>query len=163
MKNKIIAAAAVLGVAVMAGGCVSGAGISSEVAEADPWQEVDSLEEAEEIVGFELSVPDMSEYGDESAYRVCIALTEIEIQYGSLDSKGAYIRKAEDDGDISGDYEEYAYEEDVTVGENTVTYKGASEDEINLAVWNAGDYAYCVSVSDGISSDGMNELVSGVE
>ena len=164
MKNKIIAAAAVLGVAVMAGGCVSGGtGISSEIADADIWQEVGSLEEAEEAMGFELTLPDMSDYGEASAYNVCVALTEIEVQYSSLDSKGAYIRKAEDDGDISGDYEEYAYEEEVAVGENTVTFKGASEDEINLAVWNAGDYAYCIKVTDGVSSDVMNELAAGVE
>ena len=160
MKNKIVAAAAVLGVAVMAGGCVSGGtGISSEVANADIWADVDSLEEAEEALGFEITLPDMSEYGEESGYRVCAALMELEVQYGSE----AYIRKAEDDGDISGDYEEYAYEEDAAVGENTVTLKGASEDEVTLAVWNAGDYAYCISVSDGISADSMTELVSGVE
>ena len=164
MKNKIIAAAAVLGVAVMAGGCVSGGtGISSEAANANPWEDVGSLEEAEEAMGFELTVPDMSEYGEASAYRVCAALTEIEIQYGSLDSKGAYIRKAEDDGDISGDYEKYSYEENVTVGEDTVTFKGTSEDEISLAVWNAGDYAYCIRVTDGIAPDVMNDLVSGVK
>ena len=164
MKNKIIAAAAVLGIAVMAGGCISGGtGISSEVAEADVWQEAASLEEAEEAMGFEVELPDMADYGEASGYRICPALMEIEVQYVSLDSKGAYIRKAEDDGDISGDYEEYAYEEEVSVGENTVTFKGASEDEINLAVWNAGDYAYCVSVTDGVSSDVMNELVSGVK
>ena len=163
MKNKIVAAVAVLGVAVMAGGCTSGAGISSEVAQADPWVEVDSLEEAEEGLGFELTVPDMSDYGEEEVYRVCVALMEIEIQYVTDGEQGAYIRKAADDGDISGDYDKYAYEEEVAVGENTVTFKGASEGEINLAVWNAGDYAYCVGIPEGVSSEVMNELVSGVE
>ena len=163
MKNKIVTAAVILGAALLLGGCVSGTSLTSEIAEADPWEEFASLEEAQEEVGFELTAPDMSEYGDEEVYRVCAALTEIEIQYESGGSVSAYIRKAEDDGDISGDYEEYAYEEVVAVGDATVTYKGASEDEINLAIWYVGDYAYCIRIEEAVSADVMDELVSQVE
>lgn len=164
MKKRIVTAVAVVFAAAMTGGCVGGgSGITSETADADIWAEYPTLAEAEEAAGFEITVPDMASYGEDEAYRVCAALSEIEIQYLNGEEQGAYIRKADDDGDISGDYEEYAYEEDTSVGENTVTFKGASEDEVNLAVWHSGDYAYCVRITDGVSFDDMSTLVSGVE
>ncbi len=163
MRKKAAIVLAIFAAAMLIGGCgSSGTSISSEVAQADPWEEFSSLEAAEEEVGFELTVPDMSQYGDEETYSVCAALSEIEIAYGEADS-GTYIRKAADDGDISGDYEEYAFEQEAQAGEYTVTLKGESEGEVILAVWNAGDYSYCVRIADGVSSDIMSGLAAEVQ
>ena len=160
MKKKLIAAAVVLAAAVSLGGCRAGSTeIPQEVAEANPWTEYASLEEAEEAVGFEIKTPDMSAFGKE-AYSVFAGLNELQIQYGD---QAAYIRKAADDGDISGDYEEYPYTEELTVGENQVTVKGQDKDNIRLAVWTGGKYSYAVGITEGIPEDGMLELVKGVE
>ncbi len=158
MKKKLIALTAIAMIAVTFAGCAQRSSkISSEVAQANPWKEFDSLELAQEEVGFEITVPDLSAYGSE-VYRVCVGLNELEIQYGE---QAAYVRKAKDDGDISGDYEAYASEESVTVGENTVTFKGSAKDSVNLAVWTAGKYAYCIGVKEGVSAEEMTKLVSG--
>ncbi len=161
MKRKAVIVFAVSAAALILGGCsASSTTISSELTEVDPWEEVSTIEAAEEMVGFEINTPDMSEYGSEESYSVCAALSELQIAYD--EALTTYIRKAEDDGDISGDYEEYAYEEEIEVNGNTVTLKGESEAEVILAVWNDDDYAYCVRIADGVSSDTMSALVGEV-
>ena len=105
----------------------------------------------------------MSYYCDEELYRVCASLNELEIQYLTDDEMQAYIRKAKDDGDISGDYNKYEYTGELKVGDDTLTFKGQSEDEINLAVWNVGDYAYCIGIPQGVDAETMEELVLEVE
>ncbi len=159
MKKKlfiIAAAALVLGLA----GCGNTqTKIPEEVALADPWTEYDSLKQAEEAVGFSISVPDeMSVYGEES-YNVFAGLKEIEIQYGEGE---AFVRKAEDDGDISGDYEKYAVTKEVDVNGNKVTIKGVSENSINLATWLNGKYSYAVYIDEGVTEREMTSLVSEV-
>lgn len=164
MKKRFTAIAAIAAVAVLAGGCATSASVvSSEAMKADPWVELKTLEEAEESVGLELVVPDMSEYGSEEVYRVCEALTELEIQYYDGDDLAAYIRKAEDNGDISGDYQEYAYSEEIEAGDKTAEIKGDSEDSVKLAIWHDGDMAFCIGVTNGVSVDTMSKLISGVE
>lgn len=161
MKKKITLVLATVTAAVLLGGCTSGGvSISSEAAQADPWETFESLEAAEEAVGFEIAAPDMAQYGENEVYRVCAALAEIEIQYNDgEEASGTYVRKADDDGDISGDYEEYAYETEA----DGITFKGNSEDEIVLAVWHADDYAYCVRIADGVAADTMSALAAEVK
>ena len=58
---------------------------------------------------------------------------------------------------------EYASEETMTIGEAQVTFKGTSEDEVNLAVWVSGDYSYSVSSTDAVSADQMKNIVEAVK
>ena len=164
MKKKTTAVLVTLAAALMLGGCTStSTTISSSVAQANPWEDFKTLEEAQEAVGFEVSLPDMSDFGDEETYRVCAALNELEVQYATDDEKQAYIRKAKDNGDISGDYVEYAFTGELKVGDDTLTVKGESEDELNLAVWTVGDYAYCIGITQGVDSETMEGLVLELE
>ncbi len=158
MKKKIFAIAAIAVLAFSFGGCTNTTTkISSEIGMANPWEDVDSLSAAEEKIGFEMEVPEDA-FDEVSSYRVCAGLNEIEVQY----EDGSYIRKAKDDGDISGDYSEYKYTQDVTVGENTVTLKGDSEDEISLAIWISGDYSYAVGAGEAVDTQTMSSIVEGV-
>ncbi len=160
MKKKATAIFAVCAAVLMMTGCArTSTTITSSVAQANPWEDFKTLSEAQEAVGFEITTPDMSDYGDEELYRVCAALNELEIQYLTDDEQQAYIRKAGDNGDISGDYNEYAYEDETS----DVTLKGDSESEIKLAIWTSGDYAYCIIISQGVDSETMKSLVSEVE
>lgn len=165
MKKRIIALGMAVLAAVSLSACTTTVNITSSVAEANPWEDVDSLKDAEESMGFSVTEPDMSEYGSNEVYRVCAALSEIEIQYLDGDDQKAYIRKASETGDISGDYNEYDYEESADIGDKTgVTLKGESEDKINLATWETVEgYSYCIGITDGVSVDTMSSLVEAFE
>ena len=161
MKKKIIIAVCTALMAVSLAGCGGNTStkISSSVAMANPWEDFKTLEEAQEKVGFEVSLPEDWAKKD-VVYRVCEGLNAIEVQFDDGDE---VIRKAKDDGDISGDYNEYASEETMTIGEAQVTFKGTSEDEVNLAVWVSGDYSYSVSSTDAVSADQMKKIVEAVK
>ena len=102
----------------------------------NPFIDTKTLEEAQEIAGFELNVP-----GAEDPYTVlnyrAVEGSMLEIIY--WDEKGAEgyrIRKAAGSEDISGDYNEYALEKTVTLADGTtVTLRGDEEDQWSLAVW----------------------------
>ena len=161
MKKKIIIAVCTALMAVSLAGCGGNTTtkISSSVAMANPWEDFKTLEEAQEKVGFEISLPEDWAKKD-AVYRVCEGLNAIEVRFDEGDE---VIRKAKDDGDISGDYNEYASEETMTIGEAQVTFKGTSEDEVNLAVWVSGDYSYSVSSTDAVSADQMKNIVEAVK
>lgn len=161
MKKKIIIAVCTALMAVSLAGCGGNTStkISSSVAMANPWEDFKTLEEAQEKVGFEISFPEDWAKKD-AVYRVCEGLNAIEVRFDEGDE---VIRKAKDDGDISGDYNEYASEETMTIGEAQVTFKGTSEDEVNLAVWVSGDYSYSVSSTDAVSADQMKKIVEAVK
>lgn len=161
MKKKIIVAVCTALMAVSLAGCGGNTStkISSSVAMANPWEDFKTLEEAQEKVGFEISLPEDWAKKD-AVYRVCEGLNAIEVRFDEGDE---VIRKAKDDGDISGDYNEYASEETMTIGEAQVTFKGTSEDEVNLAVWVSGDYSYSVSSTDAVSADQMKKIVEAVK
>ena len=161
MKKKIIIAVctALMAVSLAVCGGNTSTKISSSVAMANPWEDFKTLEEAQEKVGFEISLPEDWAKKD-AVYRVCEGLNAIEVRFDEGDE---VIRKAKDDGDISGDYNEYASEETMTIGEAQVTFKGTSEDEVNLAVWVSGDYSYSVSSTDAVSADQMKKIVEAVK
>ena len=161
MKKKIIIAVCTALMAVSLAGCGGNTStkISSSVAMANPWEDFKTLEEAQEKVGFEISLPEDWAKKD-AVYRVCEGLNAIEVRFDEGDE---VIRKAKDDGDISGDYNEYASEETMTIGEAQVTFKGTSEDEVNLAVWVSGDYSYSLSSTYAVSADQMKNIVEAVK
>ncbi len=162
MKKKIIIAACAAAVIATLTGCATNTStkISSSVGMANPWEEYKTLDEAEEAVGFEITLPEAWSEADDAIYRVCAGLNEIEVQINDGDDS---VRKAKDDGDISGDYNEYASEEEVTVGEITATFKGEDKDSVKLAVWTSGDYSYSISISDAVSSEEMQKLVENLK
>lgn len=162
MKKKIIIAACAFGIIATFTGCATNTStkISSSVAMANPWEEYKTLEEAEETVGFEITLPEAWTDAADAVYRVCAGLNEIEVQ---INDGSDLVRKAKDDGDISGDYNEYASEEEVTVGDVTATFKGDDKDSVSLAVWTSGDYSYSISLSDAVSADEMQKLVESLK
>ena len=102
----------------------------------NPFIDTKTLEEAQEIAGFELNVP-----GAEDPYTVlnyrAVEGSMLEIIYwDEKGTEGYRIRKAAGSEDISGDYNEYALEKTVTLADGTqVTLRGDEEDQWSLAVW----------------------------
>ena len=160
-KILIVLAAGIMAFAFA--GCGNGQATSQEAVDnlADPWEVVESLSAAEGLAGFELKVPDDINIESDAIYSYCAALNEIEVQF--TDPSSGYVRKAKDDGDISGDYEKYKDEKKADVSGVEVTMKGNGDGTYNLAVWHKGDYSYCLGFDEGISELEMKELISGIE
>lgn len=133
---------------------------SDFVQSGNPYAEYDTLEEAENTIGFEISVPD-SYGGYTEPYYAVIEGKILEVQYYNGDDRGMIIRKSRGSEDISGDFNEYNTVTETEVNGNTVTIKG-SGDGFRLALWVSGDYSYSVSVSSGISENELKEIIEKI-
>ena len=116
-----------------------------------PFRPCDTLDAAEEMAGFELTLP-------QNADRLeAIENEMIQAFYGE-DGMDMLIRKASGSEDISGDFNTYEQIEAV----DGVTLKGA-DGRFSLALWTDGEYTYSISVGNALSQADMMALVSGVE
>lgn len=134
---------------------------SDFVQSGNPYAEYDTLEEAENTIGFEISVPD-SYGGYTEPYYAVVEEKILEVQYYNGDDCGMIIRKSRGSKDISGDFNEFDNITETEVNGNTVTIKG-SGDEFILALWVSGDYSYSVSVSSGISESALKEIIEKIK
>lgn len=134
---------------------------SDFVQSGNPYAEYDTLEEAENTIGFEISVPD-SYGGYTEPYYAVIEGKILEVQYYNGDDRGMVIRKSRGSEDISGDFNEFDNITETEVNGNTVTIKG-SGDKFSLALWVSGDYSYSVSVSSGISENALKEIIEKIK
>ena len=134
---------------------------SDFVQSGNPYAEYDTLEEAENTIGFEISVPD-SYGGYTEPYYAVIEGKILEVQYYNGDDRGMVIRKSSGSEDISGDFNEFDNITETDVNGSTVTIKG-SGDEFSLALWVSGDYSYSVSVSSGISENALKEIIEKIK
>ena len=130
----------------------------------NPYEIVDTLDEASKIAGFNLSVP--ATYGDYKK-QVIQAIEDdmIEVIYYDENSEheGLRIRKAKGTDDISGDYNEYKDVETVKVGDFEIIEKG-SEGNISVATWNDGTYSYAIDVAEAsLTKDTIANLVSNIK
>ena len=129
----------------------------------NPYEIVDTLDEASKIAGFNLSVP--ATYGDYKK-QVIQAIEDdmIEVIYfNDTDNEGLRIRKAKGTDDISGDYNEYKDVETVKVGDVEVTEKG-SDGDIAVVIWNDGTYSYAIDAGEAkLNSEAIANLVSNIK
>ena len=130
----------------------------------NPYEIVETLDEASKIAGFTLSVP--TSY-DDYKKQVIQAIEDdmIEVIYYDENSEheGLRIRKAKGTDDISGDYNEYKDVETVKVGDFEITEKG-SEGSISVATWNDGTYSYAIDVAEAsLTKDTIANLVSNIK
>ena len=128
----------------------------------NPFMDCETLEEAEELAGFDLTVPDVWEEFNTKTIRVLQnEMIEVIYKKGEDGEEGARIRKALGEEDISGDYNVYAEEKIKEIGDASVTIKGDGE-QFMLAVWTANGYTYSVRVA-GLSEEKITELVQQVQ
>ena len=118
---------------------------------ANPFTDYATLDEAAAQAGFTFEVPETVAESAGCLYRVSTdGLFEV-VYTDATDAEVARVRKAAGTEDISGDNNEYAHTEEITVGELTVTVKGADEGNATLATWVNGDYTYSMSVATGMA------------
>ena len=126
----------------------------------NPFTDFDTLAEAEKQTGFYITLPNAIGSSDKRIYR---AMNDemLEVVYVNGEDETGRVRKARGSEDISGDYNEYAETETVSVGGIDVLLKGDAE-LVKLAVWTNDGYAYSVSSEAGMTADEMMALVSAV-
>ena len=126
----------------------------------NPFTDFDTLAEAEKKTGLDITLPDAIGSSDKRIYR---AMNDemIEVIYMNGEDETGRVRKARGSEDISGDYNEYAETETVSVGGLDVLLKG-DVGLVKLAVWTNDGYAYSVSSEAGMTADEMMVLVSAV-
>ena len=136
----------------------------SDVGAPNPYEIVDTLDEAAKIAGFSLEAP--TEYADYNSLVIqAIADDMIEVIYFDAEKthEGLRIRKANGTDDISGDYNEYKEVNVVKVGELEVTEKG-NDGSISVATWTDGTYSYSINVDEAIlGSDDVDNLISNIK
>ena len=130
----------------------------------NPFEIVDTLDEAAKIAGFSLEAP--TEYADYKSIVIqAIADDMIEVIYFDAEKtyEGLRIRKANGTDDISGDYNEYKEVNVVKVGELEVTEKG-NDGNISVASWTDGTHSYSINVDEALlNADDIAKLVETIK
>lgn len=119
-----------------------------------------STADAGKIAGFDVTVPDAIDGYSERTIQA-IKNDLIQVLYQNGENKLS-IRKAVGSDDVSGDYNEYAEINTVTVSGQQVTMKG-SHGIVNVAAWTDGSYTYAVCVvGKGINSNSISNLIKTI-
>ena len=127
----------------------------------NPFVDCKSLEEACEVAGIELEIPDDFGFEFNRVYRAMDGrMIEVIFMDGSEEvyriRKGLVELLGED---ISGDYNEYIVSTNVDSATYAATLNGNGEDEVSNAVWNDGTYAYSITFEDPVSVRFVTDII----
>ena len=87
----------------------------------------------------------------------------IQVMFRNEKENQVCFRKAAGSEDISGDYNVYKEQKEVTVGDKTVLLKGSSE-SVRNASWTSGEYTYSIYTdTDDFDEAAMTELVKALQ
>jgi len=130
-------------------------GDGENVMVANPFQDVQTIEQAEKIVGFNIAVPEKILSYTISNISV-ISETLIDVSYQNENSEKIYeIRKGRGENDISGDYTEYKEKVEREILGKKVKLSGENG-KYNLVTWTDRGYTY--SISTPIQAMTMQEI-----
>ena len=122
----------------------------------NPFVDVDSLEDAAKIAGFDMTAPDSLD-GYNGTQIQAIKEDLIQVIYGEPDHN-VYFRKAVGTEDISGDYNEYDTVTESDMDGTNITFSGNGE-LVYLASW-IEDGRFCsVSMNEGAEKETMLSVV----
>lgn len=130
----------------------------------NPFIECDTIEEAEELAGFEISeVKNVPEKYKQTNIRV-IEKELIELIYEDGGNE-IRIRKAVGNEDISGDYNEYEENELISMDKVTVARRG-SNGKGNVFTWTDGAHSYALLANidgEGIEKDLAIDIIKEIQ
>lgn len=132
---------------------------------ANPWIDVRDLKEALKETGVELKAPE--KIGDFHLSHVQVIQDGgiVQVFYGSLADQTetqALLRKAKSMEDISGDYTVYPEDRRVSDSEGEVRLRG-QDGRVYLATWQRGDYAYSLSLAQGMEEAKVMEVIAEIQ
>ncbi len=169
MKKRVILAAIGMAMVMGLGGCGNSRAASEEVTQmGNPFTDVSSISEAEEMTGFSITVPEApAEYPDMYVRVMTGSMIEIIFENKANETEyaideGYRIRKEAGTEDISGDYNAYAEITTVTVDGRAVTMKG-NDGTVSVAIWTADEYSYAVIAGEHpMTTEEMAEVISSI-
>ena len=132
---------------------------------ANPWIDVRDLKEALKETGVELKAPE--KIGDFHLSHVQ-AIQDggiVQVFYGGVADKTetqVLLRKAKSMEDISGDYTVYPEDRRVNETEGEVRLRG-QDGRVYLATWQRGDYAYSLSLAQGMEEAKVMEVIAEIQ
>lgn len=127
-------------------------------------EEVASMQQATELTGFTMRIPEGKAPYTEKTISV-IGEDMIEVSYSKEEpfAVGYSIRKARAEGDISGDYTEYTESKEVDSEGRKVTLKGEAG-IFSLAIWEENGFSYAVKAQEKpMTEEEILEIVKAVE
>ena len=143
---------------------------------ANPWSDAGTLAEAAEGAGIDgFSIPEEAEISlgevKLSQARYMDGLAEAVVEYPAVEMT---IRKGNasvaEDGDISGDYNEYANTWTQNIKGLEVTCFGNREGDATKTIWKVDDTCYSITAYGlggdtdyGLSADDLNSLINGIQ
>ena len=127
-----------------------------------PFVDCETLEEAGELAGFDISVPDEIDGGYTQGTIQAVENEMIQVIYTTEAGEEITLRKGTGTEDISGDYNEYAEENTLDVDGTSVTARG-SDGLVYAATWTDGTYTYAITASAGLESDSVSALVPSIQ
>ena len=143
---------------------------------ANPWSDVSTLDEAAAGAGLDMfSIPEEAEISlgevKLSQARYMEGLAEAVVEYPAVEMT---IRKGNasvaEDGDISGDYNEYANTWTQNIKGLEVTCFGNREGDATKTIWKVDDTCYSITAYGlggdtdyGLSADDLNSLINGIQ
>lgn len=125
---------------------------------------VTSMQQATELTGFDMRVPEGKAPYTEKTISV-IGEDMIEVAYFKEEpfAVGYSIRKARAEGDISGDYTEYAESKEVNFEGRKLTLKGEAG-TYSLALWEENGFSYAVKAQEKpMTEEEILDIVKAVE
>ena len=127
-------------------------------------EEVESMQQATELTGFTMRIPEGKAPYTEKTISV-IGEDMIEVAYSKEEPSavGYSIRKARAEGDISGDYTEYPDIREVDFEGRKVKLKGEAG-TCSLALWEENGFSYAVQAQEKpMTEEEILEIVKAVE
>ena len=129
----------------------------------NPWVDCDTMADAAALAGFDFTAPDALFDGTASKSIQAIENDIIQVIYSDAnDNEIGRVRKGAGSDDVSGDYNDYAENETVDVGGVSVKLRGA-DGKVFVMTWTAGDFAYSVTTTNGVTRDAALAIVSALK
>ncbi len=129
----------------------------------NPFIEVGSLEEAEELAGFSLKTAE--KVGDYERQSISVMEGEmIQVLYqNDAGEEGLRVRKGLGEGDLSGDYNSYTLDEEVEQDGVKIRLRGDGP-RIFAASWTKDGYSYAIDLSDAeLDRENVLQLISEID
>lgn len=124
---------------------------------ANPFADHESLEDAENALGFGISLPELE--GEKHIRTMNEEMLEIIF----IENEGkSTIRKAKGAEDISGNYESFSMEKNEELEGKSITIKG-NDGKFSLALWQDGEFSYSIDLADGVSEEEILGLAVSIK
>ena len=136
-----------------------GASSKNQTQLANPYVDCATLEDAAALAGFDFSLPESLLENRPQRMIRAIEKQMIEVVYKTQAGEPELLlRKGLGEGDVSGDYNEYAQTSTLEVNGVQVTLKGDGQ-TVTVATWAKDGYAYALRAESGLEQAEVTGLV----